>query len=85
MSDLHRQMHVRTRKEHRCAYCNATIPKGETVLVEHGVYDHDPYRRYACSECEPNVDAFWKWCGYECSNALDESFAYFLELKAVDR
>lgn len=65
MSGLHRQMHVRTRKEHRCAYCRAVIPKGATVLCEHGVYDREPYRCYACSECE---------------HPLYESFAYFLEL-----
>ncbi len=82
MSDIHRQMHLRTRKEHRCAYCGSTIAKGSVVLCEHGVYDHQPYRRYACGKCEPHVDAFWKWCRYECEDPLDESFAYFLELES---
>jgi hypothetical protein len=31
--------------------------------------------------CEPHVDEFWKWTHYECDNPLDESFAYFMELR----
>lgn len=81
MSDLHRQMRIRTRKDHRCAYCRDVIPKGTVVLCEHGIYDHEPYRRYACMTCEPHVDEFWKWTHYECDNPLDESFAYFMELR----
>lgn len=82
MSDIHHQMHLRTRKEHRCAYCRAVIPKGTVVLCEHGVFEHEPYRRYACGTCEPHVDEFWKWTHYECENPLDESFAFFLELRS---
>lgn len=78
MSDVHHKMHLRTRKDHRCAYCNATIPNGSVVLCEHGVWDHEPYRRYACGECEPNVDAFWEWTNHECLNPINESFWYFM-------
>lgn len=81
MSGVHNEKRVCTRKEHRCAYCRSVIPKGATVRYESGIYDHVPYARYACGECEPNVDAFWKWTHYECEHQLDESFAFFLELR----
>jgi len=80
MSGVHNQVYVRTLKEHRCGYCGCTIPKGVVALNEHGIYDHAPYNRYACGECEPYLDGFWRWCNGECDNPLNESFAYYREL-----
>ena len=83
MSDLHRHAHVKTHKDHRCAYCNSVIPKGTAALKEHGICDHEFYARYACGECEPHLDGFWRWCRGECENPLDESFAYYRELEGA--
>lgn len=80
MSGFCDENHVKaTRKPHRCAYCGREITVGSSVLVESGFYDHVPFRRYACHECEPLLDDFWRWAACESYDLL-EDFAYFKEV-----
>lgn len=61
MSNLFNSKHVKTRKAHRCDYCQDDIEAGtENVLYEWGIFDGSPFSRYTCHECEPYVDRFWR-------------------------
>lgn len=61
---------VVTRKDHACAYCGGTIPKGSRVTCEHGIFDGRPYTAYTCESCEPLMVWFYRYC-------RDEDVIYF--------
>ncbi len=69
---------VKTRKEHRCEYCAATIAKGTEALYESGVFDGEPFSRYACQKCQPYIGEFWDYVGGESFNIACE-FAEFMD------
>lgn len=60
--DCFKECEVVTRKPHRCAYCEGIIPKGSSSFRESGIYDREPFARYACARCKPYINGFWSWC-----------------------
>lgn len=72
MSDFYERKLVRTSREHHCEYCGRSIPKGTKATAEWGCYDNQMYRRYACQECGPYLEKFWKYVDYESFDLADD-------------
>lgn len=67
--DAYERKTVTPRKSHYCEYCGDPIPAGTPgVEYEHGVFDGEPFSRYACAKCAPYLDEFWDYMGGECGN-----------------
>ena len=76
--DCFKEREVVTRKPHRCAYCEGVIPKGSSSLRESGIYDCEPFARYACALCKPYVNGFWK-CRDGDVESIPATFHDYLE------
>jgi hypothetical protein len=48
--------YLKTRKDHRCAYCGRTIPKGNKVFNWHGMFEGEFQNSYACHWCDEHQD-----------------------------
>lgn len=46
---------VRTRKDTKCVYCFAAIPKGDFALSEKGFIDNEPYAIHYCMDCVDDI------------------------------
>ncbi len=65
--DMYETKTVTTRKPHTCEYCGKPIsPRTPGVLAEFGLFEGGFFRRYACPECAPMVNEFWRYMDYEC-------------------
>lgn len=74
--DVYEARRVRCRRPHRCSYCGEPIAAGEEALLEHGIYERDPFSRHACLECEPLLEGFWDWCDCESADIPSDFSCY---------
>jgi hypothetical protein len=81
--DVYEVRRVRCRKPHRCAYCGEPIAAGEEALLEHGIYEGDPFSRYACQDCEPFLEGFWDWCDCESAD-IPSDFSCYREVVRME-
>lgn len=49
---------------------------GEEALLEHGIYEGDPFSRHACQDCEPFLEGFWDWCDCESADIPSDFSCY---------
>lgn len=51
---------VKKLKDAKCAYCFASIPKGDFALSEKGFVDHKPYLVHYCMDCVDDIIDGWE-------------------------
>lgn len=56
MSDFGNYSQIKIRKDHKCVYCERTIPKGTSCFNYRGLWQGDWQNWYSCEFCEIHVD-----------------------------
>lgn len=63
---------VKTRKEHRCGFCNRIIPKGFKVKFLSGYFEDSFFNSYLDDFCDNYIDLYWE--EYSCDGFNEDDF-----------
>ena len=56
----------KARKAHKCSECSEAIATKERYWYTSGIFDHEPFSRKTCWDCQELIDYLMKTPGFDC-------------------